>query len=112
MIRGTTAQFKFKLPCTKGELKDATITFWQPNNLHENLPIIKYLVHCNAPDDSSEICVALTAEETAYFLDTYKAKVQISAIRNSDGTVFASRPQVVTVYPMNDKLLEEVLKSN
>ena len=32
MIRGTTAQFKFKLPYAKNELQWITMKFWQPGN--------------------------------------------------------------------------------
>jgi hypothetical protein len=73
MIRGTTAQFKFKLPYTKEELAWATIKFWQSRNTNPLLPITKKLEHCDAPDDSKELCVSLTAEETARFSDKYKA---------------------------------------
>ena len=50
MIRGTTAQFKFKLPCAKGNLESATIKFWQPGNLGTlgaSLPIVKKLKDCS-----------------------------------------------------------------
>jgi hypothetical protein len=106
MIRGTNAEFKFKLPYPKSELAWVTIKFWQPNNEHSHLPITKKLVHCQSPDDSTELCVSLTADETMRFSEKYKAKVQLRA-QHSDGTVFGSRPQLVAVYPMNDEILEE-----
>jgi hypothetical protein len=107
MIRGTTAQFKFKLPYTKAELTWATIKFWQPGNMSSLLPITKRLEHCDAPDDSNELCVSLTAEETQRFSEKYKAKLQIRAQHTKSGTVFGSRTQLITVYPMNDEILEE-----
>lgn len=107
MIRGTTAQFKFKLPYTKAELAWATIKFWQPQNTNPYLPITKKLEHCESPDDSTELCVSLTAEETMRFSDEYKAKVQLRAQHTDSGTVFGSRTTIFTVYPMNDEIIEE-----
>lgn len=110
MIRGTTAQFKFKLPCTKGELLWATIKFWQRGNtgtVQAPLPITKKLIHCDAPDGSTELYVSLTAEETARFSDKYKAYVQFRAQNATNGTVFGTKPQLVTVYPMLDEILDE-----
>ena len=102
MIRGTTAQFKFKLPCAKGELKWATIKFWQSNNPNILLPITKTLQHCGNSDDLKELCVSLTAEETKRFSDKYKAKIQLMALHAISGTVFGTRPTLIPVYPMYD----------
>ena len=102
MIRGTTAQFKFKLPCAKGELEWATIKFWQSNNPNILLPITKTLQHCGNSDDIKELCVSLTAEETKRFSDKYKAKIQLVALHTTSGTVFGTRPQLIPVYPMYD----------
>lgn len=102
MIRGTNAQFKFKLPYTKSELEWVTIRFWQSNNPSTLLPITKTLQHCDGPDDSVELCVSLTADETARFSDKYKAKVQMRAMHKTSGAIFGSRPQLITVYPMHD----------
>lgn len=107
MIRGTTAQFKFKLPYTKDELTWATIKFWQPNNPNELLPITRKLDDCATTDNPMELCVSLTAEETSRFVEKYKAKVQLRAQHAYSGTVFGSRPELVTVYPMSDDILEE-----
>jgi hypothetical protein len=107
MIRGTTAQFKFKLPYPKSELAWATIKFWQPGNngtLEAPLPITKRLEHCTAADDSDVLCISLTAEETSRFSDKFKAKTQLRA-QASDGTTFASRQQIITVYPINDDII-------
>lgn len=106
MIRGTTAQFKFKLPCTRGELNDVAITFWQPNN--PNLaPIIKRIKDCQAENESSELYVSLTADETKRFCEKYVAKVQMRAYHIESGTVIGSHPRVIPVYPMLDQILEE-----
>ena len=107
MIRGTTAQFKFKLPYLKDELAWATIKFWQPYNPSKLLPITRKLEHCVALDNLNELCVSLTAEETARFLDKYKAKVQLRAQHASSGAVFGCKPIIFTVYPMEDKIIEE-----
>ena len=107
MIRGTTAQFKFKLPYPKAELSWATIKFWQPGNTNAYLPITKKLVHCDSPEDSTELYVSLTADETMRFSEKYKAKVQLRAQHAESGTVFGNRTQLITVYPMNDEILGE-----
>ena len=110
MIRGTTAQFRFKLPYTKGELGWATIKFWQPNNngtITAPLPITKRLADCSGADDEKELCVTLTAEETTRFSDRFKAKVQLRAQRSKDGVVFASEEESITVYPINDDILTD-----
>lgn len=107
MIRGTTAQFKFKLPYTKAELEWVTIKFWQPNNPNKFLPITKDKSMCGGDPDSKEIYVSLTAEETSRFSDKYKAKAQLRALHSASGTVFGSRTQLITVYPMSDDILEE-----
>jgi len=113
MIRGTTAQFKFKLPYAKTDIMLATIRFWQPNNPNGNLPIIRSLDQeklndCFVSDDSKELCISLTSEETMRFSDKYKARVQLRA-QHTDGTTFGSRPQIITVYPMPDDIIEPTL---
>ena len=107
MIRGTTAQFKFKLPYPKEELLWATIKFWQPNNSNPYLPITKKLEHCDSSDDGNELYVSLTSDETIRFSEKCKARVQMRAQHGPSGTVFGNHPQLITVYPMNDEILEE-----
>ena len=104
MIRGTTAQFKFKLPYSMSELEWITIKFWQPSNPTLS-PITKNKSHCNEPV-SREICVSLSANDTAKFSDKYKARVQLRA-QPVAGAVFGSKEQVITVYPMLDEIIEE-----
>lgn len=113
MIRGTTAQFKFKLPHTKSEIQSATIRFWQSNNPNKYLPIIKTLDSeklndCFISDDSKELCISLTSEETARFSDKYKAKTQLRGVL-VDGGTFGSRPQIITVYPMPDDIINPTM---
>ena len=107
MIRGTTAQFKFKLPYKKSELLWANIQFWQPGNpgIGNPLPITKTLQHCTGPEDVEELCVALLPEETMRFSDKFKAKVQLRAYNKDTASVFASRQQSITVYPLNDAII-------
>jgi hypothetical protein len=109
MIKGTTAQFKFKLPCTKEDLLWATITVGQTGNngtVDAPLPIIKKLIHCSAPNTSNELCVSLDALETTRFSEKIKAYVQFRAQRK-DGTVFGNRTKYVSVYPMSDVILDQ-----
>lgn len=106
MIRGTTAQFKFKLPYSKDELEWIKIKFWQPQN-PTLVPITKIYSHCSQ-SGPNEICVSLTEEESAAFSDKYKGKVQFRAKpKKEGGLVFGCPPQLFTVYPMLDELIEE-----
>ena len=107
MIRGTTAQFRFNIPYAFDELGWVNITFWQPGNNgtpEHPLPIIKTQGQCNAPNNPNEVCVTLNSEETARFSDKQKAYVQLRA--QADGNTFASKQERITVYPINDELLE------
>lgn len=106
MIRGTTAQFKFKLPYSYDALEWITIKFWQPNNLDKSLPITKDKTMCSSTNNINEICVSLSATETAKFLDKYKAKVQLRA-QPAFGSPFGSKEQLITVYPMLDDIINE-----
>lgn len=105
MIRGTTAQFKFSLPCEKSQLLWATIRFWQPGNTSNGLPIEKTLDHCSSTENPYELCVNLTSEETMNFSDKFKAKVQLRAYCPDTGSVFASHQQSITVYPIHDEIV-------
>lgn len=108
MIRGTTAQFKFKIPYREEELTWVTIKFWQKGNTHPDLPITKKLSRkeCYFPNDPTELYVSLTADETMRFSEKYKAQVQLRA-QAKDGNIFGNRTKLVTVYPMNDDILDE-----
>ena len=108
MIRGTTAQFKFKLPYAYKDLMWITITFWQPGNPNLS-PIIKTKTECSPVGETTEICTSLTCEETARFSDKYKAKVQLRAQPDItlQGAPFGSKQQLITVYPMLDDLIDQ-----
>lgn len=103
MIRGTTAQFKFKLPYTLDELNNVTIKFWQPGNPSDSLPIYKYKQNC-AERVGKEVYVSLRPYETALFSDKYKAKLQLSA-QPYIGSQFGCKEQLITVYPMPDDII-------
>ena len=103
MIRGTTAQFKFKLPYSYDELINITIRFWQPGNPSESLPRFKNKEDC-VEREKGEIYVSLRPSETALFSDKYKAKLQLRAQPNI-GAPFGSKEQLVTVYPMPDDII-------
>lgn len=111
MIRGTTAQFKFKLPYAKNDLQWVTMKFWQPGNEGTEdapLPIIKKKSHCDSADDSKELIVSLTAGETLRFSDKFKAKVQMRA-QHKSGLVFGSKERVITVYPIQNDLTQDAI---
>lgn len=106
MIRGTTAQFKFKLPYSYDNLSNITIKFWQPGNPSNSLPILKYKSHC-VEQAKNEIYVSLRPSETALFSDKYKAKLQLIA-QPYIGAPFGSKECLVNVYPMpNDIILDD-----
>lgn len=111
MIRGTNAQFKFKLPYNFSELKTVKITFWQDGNngpgSNRPLPIIKVLDQCSQSDMPNELCVTLNQEETLRFVDDRKAYAQLRAM-TIDGIPIASKEKMITVYPVyDDSLLED-----
>lgn len=105
MIRGTVAQFKFKLPYSKDELEWITIKFWQPGNPSNQLPLTKIKSNCSE-SNVNEICVSLSAKETAIFSDRYKAKTQLRA-QPYAGVPFGSKEQLITVYPMLDDIIDD-----
>ena len=114
MIRGTTAQFQFKLPYSKYDVTAAEALFWQPSNdgLNEDypLPIKKgYKQELSADGsvitsgswnwiDDYTLAVKIWEQESLTFSDKYKAKVQLRATAN--GTTFASAQELITVYPI------------
>ena len=111
MIRGTTAQFKFKLPYKFANLGVVKITFWQPGNdgpdAYRPLPIVKTLEQCTRGQTEYELLVILNKEETLRFSDERKAYTQLRA-KAIDGTAFASKQETVTVYPVyDDSVLED-----
>lgn len=105
MVRGTTAQFKFQLPYDFQDLNVAHITFWQPGNNGPDatrpLPIVKTLSQCMSSDTPKELCITLTQEETLRFSEKSKAYVQLRAT-SLDGSSFASKQEILTVYPVYD----------
>ena len=113
MIRGTTASFKIKLPYTIGELEWVTIKWWQdgnPGTLIAPLPITKKMTDCSTvenADTSKELYVSLTAEETMRFSDKHKAKMQMRAKLLATARTFGCKPRLITVYPMNDDLIDD-----
>ena len=102
MIRGTTAQFKFKLPCTTDELVSASVVFWQNGN--KSFQPIKRVKDQCALLDGNYLCVSLTPSETLRFSDKYKAQVQLRG--QYDQTTFASRTEFITVYPINEEAMD------
>ena len=106
MIRGTTDLLKFKLPYTKNDLEWITIQVSQPGNPSRLLPVTKTKTQCSCEDGSTDLYVSLTAEETARFSDKYKAQVTFRAKHATNGKIFGKPPQLITVYPMSDDILE------
>ena len=103
MIRGTTQQFRFKLPYNIDQIESVKITFWQNDNngpsADRPLPIIKTLQHCDS--SNNELYITLNQEETLRFSDDKKAFAQIR-IRTLQGFVAASKLKEIIVYPLHD----------
>ena len=112
MVRGTTAQFKFSLPYNYDDLKSAEIVFWQSGNYGttENpLPIRKSLEQCYGVEGTKELSVALSPSETLRFSEKAKAKTQLRA-STFEGICFASKQEIITVYPSyDDSILDDVV---
>ena len=111
MIRGTNAQFIFKLPYNYTELANAKIVFWQPYNSGPStarpLPIVKVLQQCSQSTMPNELCVSLNQEETLRFSEKDKAYTQLRAT-TKEGIPIASKKHEITVYPIyDDSILEE-----
>lgn len=102
MIRGTTAPFTFKLPILGSEVAEVEIKFWQRNNYgtpEAPLPITLYKESCVILDDSYEMGVELSPEQTLRFSDKRKASVQ-GRITANNGTKYGIKEQLITVYPI------------
>lgn len=114
MIRGTNAQFIFRLPYNFDQLESARITFWQPENdgpaANRPLPIIKILQQCSQSSKANELCVILNQEETLRFKDDRKAYVQLRA-STLDGIPIASKQRMITVEPSyGDSILDGAIE--
>ena len=126
MIRGTTAAFKFKLPHQLQHIIEARVVFWQEGyggTLGSSLPIVKRYTYENdfVGNTSNELLVVLTGSETRAFSDKLKARVQMKALseeyENEDGQIVKStslgtRPQLFTVYPMDDGIIDGPIDEN
>lgn len=110
VVRGTTAEFKFNIPCDFENLHAVKITFWQHHyngTTDKPLPIIKSKVNCTTKTDPKEVYVSLTQEETLRFRDDRKGYVQFKA-SSVDGLVFGSKEEAFMIYPSyDDSLIEE-----
>ena len=111
MIRGTNAQFKFRLPYNYSELDTIKIVFWQPANNGPDssrpLPIIKVLPQCSPTEIPNELSVTLNQEETLRFSEDRKAYVQLRGT-TFEGIPIASREKQITVYPVyDDSILDD-----
>lgn len=110
MIRGATAQFKFKMPYSCDELAWMKVRFWQPTNPDPLAQITKVKDSHGVFSTNSEIVVTLTPEETILFSDKYKMKVQLRAMHTVTGTIFGMPPKLVTVYPKHGNITDEELQ--
>lgn len=113
MIRGTNAEFRWKLPYDFTEVEVVKITFWQDNNNGPSnsrpLPIVKIKEQCHQGERPNELVVILNQEETLRFTEKRKAKVQLRALTTT-GIPFGSKEQLITVYPVyDDSILDDVI---
>ena len=101
MIRGTTANFRLKLPYQISVLKEAIVTFWQNNNFgtpSAPLPIAKTLASCTTTSNPYELSVTLNPHETARFSSYLKGYMQFEG-ETLEGIKFGNTPYMFTVYP-------------
>jgi hypothetical protein len=75
----------------------------------ENVDNATELIFVNEVNNSNELYVTLTAEETMRFSDKHKAKMQLRGKLISTGRIFGCKPRLITVYPINDDLLDDDL---
>lgn len=113
MIRGTNAEFRWKLPYDFSELALVKIIFWQDNyagpSQSRPLPIVKVRQQCHQGETPKELSVTLNQEETLRFTEKRKAKVQLRATTTA-GTPFASKEQLIMVYPVkDDSILDDTI---
>lgn len=113
MIRGTSAQFKFKIPYNINNISVVKIVFWQDNYYGPSesrpLPIIKSINQCIRDNVKNEILVSLDTEETLRFKDDRKAYVQLQA-KTISGSTFGGKKELITVYPICDNsILDDVV---
>lgn len=111
MVRGTTAQFRFKLPYDVYDISMIKITFWQEGyngpDTTRPLPIVKVLEQCSQSNRPNELIVKLNKEETLRFTDERKAYVQLQG-KTISQTAFASKKVAITVYPVyDDSILDD-----
>lgn len=104
MIRGTTAQFKFKVPYPKDELEWIHIHFWQEHNPDPLAQITKFKEDCYTIGTDLDLAVALTPEETMLFSDKYKVKVHFRVKHADTGDILEIDQRTITVYPIADQL--------
>lgn len=113
MIRGTVAPFQFNLPCSFNELYKVEVKFWQDGNngtVEKPLPIVKSIEQCGCDkNNSKQLTVFLTEEETLRFSDKKKAWVQLRATPK-DGRTFGCKKTAIPVYPIHgDEPLGDVV---
>lgn len=105
MIRGGSAQFKFRLPYNFSDLEAVKVVFWQPENNGPSpsrpLPITKILKQCSQSNVPNELVVTLSQEETLRFRDDKKAYVQLRGT-TVEGIPIVSKIKIITVYPVYD----------
>lgn len=126
MIRGTTAVFKFTLPHELQHIAEAKVVFWQEGykgTLANKLPIVKK--YTNTTDfvgiTSKDLVVVLNGAETKAFTDKLKARVQLKAVSDEyvdergqviTSTSLGTIPQLFTVYPMDDSIIDGAIDEN
>lgn len=101
MIRGTTANFRLKLPYRISEIKSATVIFWQDNNYgtpSAPLPITKTLGSCTTTANPYELSVTLNPHETARFSTYLKGCMQFEG-ETLEGIKFGNSEYMFTIYP-------------
>lgn len=73
----------------------------------ENTAGMIELIFVNEINNSNELYVSLTAEETKRFSDRHKAKMQLRGKLASNGKIFGCKTRLIPVYPINDDLVDD-----
>jgi hypothetical protein len=104
---GAGASLKYNSATRELTIDSLTLT----PNIIEDVDDITALTFIHEMNDSKELYVTLTAEETRRFSDRHKAKMQLRGKLKSNGVVFGCKPRLLTVYPINDDLVDDTYDS-
>ena len=111
MIRGTSQEFRFKLPYAYNTVNELCAIFGQDNyqgpTQYRPLPIVK-IKDQGRRVDAYHWSVTLNSEETLRFSNKRKAKVRLIG-KTKSGASFATKESLINVYGDNSILDGDIL---